>query len=242
MPISGSDATVIAPYREFRSDITTDYDQLLLTVSRARLEQVAASLTQNDPERILDVPLSTFELPESVTRMFEAMVLLEDETGPLSDPRVRRRMQDVALEALLLSIPAFRELLAAPDGIRSPRVRAAMSYMLDHLSEPCSLADVAREVGVSPRALQLAFRKEVDQTPTEWLRTQRLDRAHRLLASPDEETTTVTAVAHACGFFHTGEFAAQFRARYGTTPSELLRASRRPGPVRDSATQASPLR
>lgn len=222
VPIASSDTTVIAPYREFRSDIDADYEQVLVAVSRSRIERVAASLLLGDVGDVLDMPLTTFDLPDAVLRMLEALALLVDETGPLGDPDLRNRLQDVALESLLLSVPSFRERLPARGDVRSARVRAAMEYMLDRVSEPVSFAAVAAAVGVSPRGLQLAFRKAVGTTPSAWLRTKRLERAHRMLTAADPASTTVTSIANACGFFHPGEFAGHFRAAYGIAPSALL--------------------
>jgi transcriptional regulator GlxA family with amidase domain len=39
--------------------------------------------------------------------------------------------------------------------------------------------------------------------------------------------TTVADVALACGFFHLGRFAQDYRARYGITPSVTLHGTRR---------------
>lgn len=173
------------------------------------------------------MPPSTFALPDAVVHMIEALALLATSDGPLNDPSLTAQLQDVTLESLLLSVPAFRELLPERHGVRSTRVRAAMEYMIDHIAEPMSLVRVAEVVGVSPRALQLAFRKELDTTPTGWLRAQRLERAHRMLTAADAATTTVISVANACGFFHPGEFAAHFRARYGASPSDVLTGASR---------------
>ncbi|HEY1174991.1 MAG TPA: AraC family transcriptional regulator, partial [Phytomonospora sp.] len=107
----------------------------------------------------------------------------------------------------------------------SQRVRRAMEYMVERLAEPVSVADVAEVSGTSVRSLQSAFRSELGTTPVQWLKAQRLERAHALLVS-GAPGLTVTDVAYRCGFFHIGEFGAAFRARYGTTPSAVL-ASRR---------------
>jgi transcriptional regulator GlxA family with amidase domain len=49
--------------------------------------------------------------------------------------------------------------------------------------------------------------------------------AHRLLAAP-LPGQTITSVAYDCGFGHLGEFAQNYRSRFGESPSETLRRGR----------------
>ena len=76
----------------------------------------------------------------------------------------------------------------------------------------------------SVRALQLAFRKEFDQTPSGWLKAQRLERAKRLLAAGSPSETTVSQVAESVGMHHFGNFSVDFRRWFGVSPSEVLRS------------------
>lgn len=100
--------------------------------------------------------------------------------------------------------------------------RRAMAYMDEHLAEPLTLPRVAEATGVGVRALQKAFRHEVDATPMEWLRDLRLDRAHELLLASSPGSTTVTEVAVRLGVPHLGRFSAHYRARFGEPPSQTL--------------------
>lgn len=57
------------------------------------------------------------------------------------------------------------------------------------------LGQIAAAARLSPRALQEAFRRHLDRTPTAYLRDVRLQRAHaELRAAEPEEGTTVTDV------------------------------------------------
>jgi AraC-like DNA-binding protein len=50
----------------------------------------------------------------------------------------------------------------------------------------------------------------------------RLDRAQAQLSRPPSADTTVADIAHRWGFAHLGRFAAAYRARFGSTPSQTL--------------------
>jgi AraC-like DNA-binding protein len=87
-----------------------------------------------------------------------------------------------------------------------------------------SVADIARAARVTTRAVQLAFRKHLDTTPTAYLRRVRLDHARQELRSAvTGDGTTVSAVAARWGYFNPSRFTAHYRLTYGELPSQTLR-------------------
>jgi AraC-type DNA-binding domain-containing proteins len=105
-------------------------------------------------------------------------------------------------------------------------VRLAEDYMKAHLTETITLEGLAREVGVSERALQAAFRAGRGRSPMTVLRDLRLERAWQDLSHPGPGTS-VTDVAMQLGFFHLGRFSEHYRRKFGCTPSETLRGAGR---------------
>ncbi|MBK1718955.1 AraC family transcriptional regulator [Thiocystis violacea] len=101
-------------------------------------------------------------------------------------------------------------------------------WILDNLCQPLSVDLMARFAGVSPRAVQLAFRRHRQCTPLAFIRRARLHSLRRaLLARGEEATVTVTQVAMEFGFFHLGRFADAYRREFGEPPAETLRRLRR---------------
>lgn len=90
--------------------------------------------------------------------------------------------------------------------------------------------DLAKTAGVSPRTLQKHFRSALGTTPRAALREIRLKRVRKALLH-DGANTAVTDIALRCGFTHLGRFAADYRARYGETPSATQRRHRHLGPA-----------
>lgn len=101
-------------------------------------------------------------------------------------------------------------------------VRRAISYIESHCDEPISVVDVARAAYVTPRALQLAFRRHLGTTPMAHLRRVRLEGAHAELQSADPDGATIAAIANRWGFTNPSRFAAQYRLAYGRPPSTTL--------------------
>lgn len=104
-------------------------------------------------------------------------------------------------------------------------LQRARAYIHDHAHEGLTLADIAAAACVSPRTLELAFRRRYDQSPLGYARTVQLDRVHQALVSAarDGRPLRVTDAALQQGFVHMGRFAAYYKARFGCAPSDTLR-------------------
>lgn len=102
-------------------------------------------------------------------------------------------------------------------------LRRAVAYIEAHPGADVSVSDIARAAYVTPRALQLAFRRHLDTTPMAYLRRVRLDQAHHELREGSRgDGLTVTAVAARWGFTPS-RFTEHYRAAYGVLPSRTLR-------------------
>jgi AraC-like DNA-binding protein len=110
----------------------------------------------------------------------------------------------------------------------SPALRRAVRFIDAHAHADISVADIAAAAHVTTRAIQFAFRRHLDSTPTAYLRQIRLSRAHaELLAARPGDGPTVTAVAARWGFPSASRFTASYRAVYGVSPSQTLRGETR---------------
>lgn len=104
-------------------------------------------------------------------------------------------------------------------------VRRAVAYLESHLHEDVTITQVAAAAFVTPRALQLAFRRHLGTTPLRYLRRLRLAGAHEdLRAAVAGDGQTVATIAYRWGFAHPGRFAIAYREHYGRPPSEVLHA------------------
>jgi AraC family transcriptional regulator of arabinose operon len=97
------------------------------------------------------------------------------------------------------------------------RVEQALELISAHLSRPLSVADVAREVGVSPSRLSHLFKKEVGVSFPGYLENRRMERAEDLLRMTDR---SVGEIARSVGYDDPLYFSRRFRRRTGASPSE----------------------
>ena len=102
-------------------------------------------------------------------------------------------------------------------------VQAAIDYIADRLDERVRLEDLSRHIGLSPTYLQRIFRAQVGESPAEYARRLRLERAAWHLSRPG---ATVTDVALDSGYKAPEAFTRAFRSRFGVSPSEYRRGVR----------------
>lgn len=99
-------------------------------------------------------------------------------------------------------------------------LRRAQAVVEERCHDDLSLADLAEACGVSPRALQYAFRQHLGCTPLGYVKQVRLDLAHQALS--DGSGTSVSDVAARLGFFNPGRFASEYRQVFEENPGQTL--------------------
>ncbi len=144
--------------------------------------------------------------------------------GLAAMPLAREQLESYVLSALLMAVPNdYSDVLAAPS---QPARKANIQRVVDLIeADPArdlSVPELAAIAGVSARALQAGFREVVGTSPTQYVRSVRLERVHHDLVS-EAGRHTVSDVAMRWGFFHMSRFATQYRARFGVTPSQTVK-------------------
>jgi AraC-like DNA-binding protein len=100
------------------------------------------------------------------------------------------------------------------------RLCRARAYLHDHHAEPLTLAQLAREAGVSRFHFLRLYRQAFGATPRAYLTRVRLARAKELLAG---DSASVTDVCLEVGFSSLGSFSTLFAERFGCPPSAWRR-------------------
>jgi AraC-like DNA-binding protein len=143
-------------------------------------------------------------------------------------PMVAAPLADALLRGFLLAAehPYSEDLIAPVQPIHPAAVRTAIEIIEADPQVSLSIQTLANRCNISVRTLQDGFQRYVGVSPTAYLRSIRLKRAHEELRAADPSIRTVAAVAHAWGFTHLGRFAAAHEARFGELPGKTLRDTR----------------
>jgi AraC-like DNA-binding protein len=133
-------------------------------------------------------------------------------------------------DLVVLALGATRDAAAIADGrgARAARLNAIKADIARHLGDQSlTVSAVAARQGVSPRYVQMLFETE-GTTFSQYVRGQRLVRAHRMLTGSRCAGWTITAIAMEAGFGDLSAFNHAFRRLYGSSPSDVRGAARRP--------------
>ena len=207
-----------------------DCRQLCVKIDRATLDAELAGMLGYTPGRAVELA-PTLGLTTGPGRSWSALVRtlaggITDPDALVGTPGAQEHLARAVVSGLLLAVPhSSSEQLHGGAGACRPRVVKRVMDAIDaDPSADLAVTDLARIAGVGVRALQAGFAEHVGTSPTAYLRSVRLARAHADLAAADPATVTVADVARRWGFAHLGRFAGTYRRAYGCSPSETLRA------------------
>jgi AraC-like DNA-binding protein len=213
--------------------LTADWDDVDLVVLRlpmARAVRIAADLTGIPPGDLRFeswVPVSA-----AMNRFWRSTVgfvnreLLAEEPA-LAEPLLADQAMRTLVAAALAVFPntTMAGARQAAGGAAPAALRRAVDFIETNAHRPIGLTEVAAASRVGPRALQQGFARHYETSPIGYLRTVRMERAHRELQAADPGSgATVAEIAARWGFGKPGRFAADYRQRYGQLPSRTLRS------------------
>jgi AraC-like DNA-binding protein len=182
-------------------------------ISPALARVLEHSLPQAAPFRRLRLPVPGKNTLET---------LLDGRTDPAAV--LRKEGQCLALIGHALEELAATPNLGNATGDNTLFVARVTAFLSERLDQAITMAEVAREAGLSHVTLNQIFRSETGMTVFEHLRNLRLEAAERLIRLTDR---SVTAIAAECGFSDASHLSNAFRKRYGVTASDWRRAGAR---------------
>ena len=206
-----------------------DNPQVIVRLERAALERHLAATLGRDLDRPLEFR-AALAMDEgggaSWRRLIDYLIGEVDAGGTLLHSRLAAAQIEQLLMTTLLTVQPHNYMDALREGA-SPAapyyVRRAEEFIACHADRPITLASLATASGASARALQEGFRRFRDTTPMAYLKWVRLARVHADLEAADPALDSVTEIATRWGFFHLGNFAADYLRRFGERPSETLK-------------------
>jgi AraC family transcriptional activator FtrA len=141
-----------------------------------------------------------------------------------------------ATAARRMVAPPFRDggqaqFVERPPADAAGSLEPTRAWALERLGEPLDVAAMASHAAVSPRTFARRFREETGTTPLQWLLSQRVLEARRLLEVTD---LSIEEVAVRSGFGTAASLRDHFRRATSTSPT-AYRRSFRPSQIESAA-------
>ncbi len=95
-------------------------------------------------------------------------------------------------------------------------------YVMQHLTEPISVLDIASHLKVSERTLLYAFKNRFGKGTKRFMKVLTLNHAYHALIE-ENDISSISNIARASGFWHMGQFYKDYKSFFGELPSETLR-------------------
>lgn len=140
--------------------------------------------------------------------------------GILNSRMAAKEIEDGLIAALIWALEE-----TPPDIVRDVpdrRVKRAEEYLMAHLCESVTRADLAAHCGMSIRTLSRAFVKCHGMGPIEYLKQRRLEAARMELLMAEPGDATVVDVALRYGYSQPSRFTTAYKAVFHELPSETL--------------------
>ncbi len=127
----------------------------------------------------------------------------------------------LALMGVLLGMASYAQPgCGRAGGMSALRVARVRDWVMAHLAEPFSLAQMAAVACLSPYHFSRSFKAATGLPPRAFAQACRIERARQLLM---DTQMPVAAVAQACGFSDQSHFTTSFVRATGTTPGRFRR-------------------
>lgn len=129
------------------------------------------------------------------------------------------RLQALFAQLWLLILEQHRPLSPAAPSRTDPsseKVKQMLLFLHAHYAEKLSVSAIAAAAYCSERACYRCFQECLHTSPGEYLQNFRLQMASKLLIETD---LPITEIAQHCGLGSSSHFGAQFRQRFGCSPS-----------------------
>ena len=132
-------------------------------------------------------------------------------------PDMSRGIQEFMIDTLLRPVLNQQKQTSVSPSIAAIRIKQAVDYIVDHLGGPLTIGEICDHIGCSRRTLEQSFSKNTGTSPRRFIHTLRLNLCRKALqeALPGEK---VKSIAAQYGFWHMGQFAADFKAMFGEQP------------------------
>jgi AraC family ethanolamine operon transcriptional activator len=225
--ITSTSLMVFPPGSELESFSPPGFHIYTVSVGEALLEQLVDDLRLPPLDELVG-RAEVIDLPRKMIRGLRVRArqvcqALKAHPRWLSDSATQSNLKTELPTQLLLKLAAHCGTGGSLNPAEKGRaLRRALAHLSERVHEPIAVGELCRAIAVSERTLRRAFMEAFGMSPMLYLKAVRLSGARRQLRCSDASRERISDIANHWGFWHMGQFAADYRRQFGELPSETL--------------------
>lgn len=162
------------------------------------------------------------ELSEARSQLYQMVNLINKRSSQIDNSSFIKKLDTELSEQILLTVAKAQPPKRISVNLRHQAIKLIKEYLNEFPHNPVTVSSLCSIAGVSERTLQYAFQEHYGVSPKTFLRNFRLNGVRRELKKCHYSTTKVNDVASLWGFWHMGQFAADYRKLFGELPFDTL--------------------
>lgn len=213
---------------DFESSSPAGFAVHTLSIAADQLDSIAERAELGSAQR-LGRDARRIRLAPGVARQLHAGLshvtrLVDRDPAAAADPAIRQALEDdLATSMLSAAMDQAPQPPPAAAAARGRALRRALDFIDVHAAAAPRIADLCTASRASERTLRYAFQEQFEMSPKAYLQAVRLNGVRRELRRRSGRPS-VSAAANRWGFWHLGQFAADYRRLFGELPSETAKA------------------
>ena len=216
--------------RELESVSRPNFEVYTISFSEALLNQSAAamglpdlSIVMYNEERVANCDPVLIQQLRNQLRKIRSFA--QRNTLHVSNPELSHALEGdlpaLVLTALSNSLDINKSKPA--QWKKQQALKKAHEYISELPNDPISVNALCEYTNVSLRTLESAFKEYYGVTPKNYLKATRLNGVYKELKQCDPQFSSITDIANKWGFWHMGQFAADYKRLFGELPSGTLK-------------------
>ena len=222
---------LFSPFSSCENDYSENHSQIVIRIERVAVESAfkilcGKSLLQ-PLEFKFEIDLKNPKLSSLQNYVQFIVGELDQEESFIRIPEVQAHLREALIFGLLSTQPhnaaSLLDRPCANSGMRY--AKRAEDYICNNLTEEISVSQVAENIGINIRSLQIGFKQLNGCTMRDFIKTRRLNLARNNLLHADGRN--IAEIALMCGFNHLSQFSADYQKKFGEKPSQTLARSQK---------------
>lgn len=156
-----------------------------------------------------------------IQKYIEGLLFYFENPALVSDELLVLKLKEIIL--LLSQTRESDNIQVILSQLFSPTKFTFKQIIAAHLFSPVNVEELAQKTNLSVSSFKREFRKIYDDSPANYIKTKRLEKAAELLLASDQR---ISDIAFECGFNDLANFTKSFHDKFGVSPTHYRTAKR----------------